>query len=91
VDKSEIDHFANTLLMVFNNSNVFWVPPAKFQVRCDTDYIRWPYDVQTCMIVLGSWAHDGLDINFTLRENHTKVKNQFTKIVSVSSLTQIIV
>ncbi|ODM96857.1 Acetylcholine receptor subunit alpha-type acr-16 [Orchesella cincta] len=63
-DKSEIDHFGNTRLIVYNSSHVVWVPPTKFQVPCQTNLRKWPYDTQTCGINIGSWAHDGtmLDI-----------------------------
>jgi len=76
-DKGEIDHFGNTLLIVYqeyNSTVIFWVPPASFQVRCNTDYLRWPYDSQFCYIYLGSWTYNGFDVNLTLGENHTEVR-----------------
>ncbi|CAL8121932.1 unnamed protein product [Orchesella dallaii] len=68
-DKSEIDHFGNTRLIVYNSSHVVWVPPTKFQVPCQTDLRKWPYDQQTCSINVGSWAHDGTTLDILIPSN----------------------
>jgi len=75
VDKSEIDHFGNTRILAYNDSRLVWVPPTKLQVGCSSNLRRWPYDSQTCIITLGSWAHDGSMLDLEIPENMTTVRN----------------
>ena len=75
VDQSEIDHFGNTRLIVWYNGRIVWVPPTRFQVACPTNVRRWPYDEQTCYIVIGSWAHDGGQLDLTIPVNQTQMIN----------------
>jgi len=75
-ETSEVDHFANTLIIAYNTSVVYWIPPAKFVVGCAAEYRFWPYDTQICDIIIGSWAHDGSEIDLTVNSDHTEVRKQ---------------
>ncbi|KAL6429102.1 hypothetical protein ACFW04_008111 [Cataglyphis niger] len=55
--------------LVFNTGSVVCVPAVKYMSKCDADYTYWPYDQQTCRIVLGSWSFTGEEIDFHLDEN----------------------
>lgn len=74
LDQSEIDHFGNTRIIAYSTGRVVWVPPTRFQVGCGTDLRQWPYDVQVCHIVLGSWSHDGNMLDIIVPVNMTQVK-----------------
>ncbi|CAG7728326.1 unnamed protein product, partial [Allacma fusca] len=71
---SDIDHFKNARIIAYSTGNLLWVPPATFKVRCVANLRRWPYDTQTCQIVLGSWAHSGEELDLRLPTNFTKVE-----------------
>jgi len=67
-------HYEVTLMtkaIVYNNGLVIWQPPAVYKSSCSIDVEYFPYDVQTCILKLGSWTYDGfkvlLKLYFTLR------------------------
>ncbi|CAL1681656.1 unnamed protein product [Lasius platythorax] len=55
--------------LVFNTGSVVCVPAVKYISKCDGDYTYWPYDQQTCRIVLGSWSYAGEEVDFHLDGN----------------------
>uniref|UniRef100_A0A1A9WYM6 Neurotransmitter-gated ion-channel ligand-binding domain-containing protein n=1 Tax=Glossina brevipalpis TaxID=37001 RepID=A0A1A9WYM6_9MUSC len=55
-------HYEVTLMTkatVHNNGLVIWQPPAVYKSSCSIDVEYFPYDVQTCILKLGSWTYDG--------------------------------
>ncbi|KRK05541.1 uncharacterized protein Dyak_GE27610 [Drosophila yakuba] len=73
-------HYEVTLMtkaIVYNNGLVIWQPPAVYKSSCSIDVEYFPYDVQTCILKLGSWTYDGfkvlLKLYFTLRPTIDKV------------------
>lgn len=70
---SEIDHYGNTHLIVYNFGVVLWIPPATMYVDCDTDFNKWPFDEHECVIYLGSWTSHGWQINLEKFDNKTEV------------------
>ncbi|CAO1319692.1 unnamed protein product [Diamesa serratosioi] len=63
-----IDHYGKTNTILYNNGHVLWVPPSKFETFCSFDFKYWPFDVQTCSIVIGSWTYSGYQIDLTMDE-----------------------
>ncbi|GFG29573.1 hypothetical protein Cfor_05304, partial [Coptotermes formosanus] len=48
-----------TKATVYHNGLVVWQPPAVYKSSCAIDVEFFPYDVQTCVLKLGSWTYDG--------------------------------
>uniref|UniRef100_A0A336LWR4 CSON004115 protein n=1 Tax=Culicoides sonorensis TaxID=179676 RepID=A0A336LWR4_CULSO len=59
-------HYEVTLMTkatVFNTGLVIWQPPAVYKSSCSIDVEFFPYDVQTCVLKLGSWTYDGFKVD----------------------------
>ncbi|KAL9893029.1 acetylcholine receptor subunit alpha-like isoform X2 [Glossina fuscipes] len=59
-------HYEVTLMTkatVHNNGLVIWQPPAVYKSSCSIDVEYFPYDVQTCILKLGSWTYDGFKVD----------------------------
>lgn len=61
--------FGVTNLLVSNDGNVIWVPPAELKVECPMDLSYWPYDSQKCTLMFGSWSSHGWQLNMELHGN----------------------
>uniref|UniRef100_T1GZB5 Neurotransmitter-gated ion-channel ligand-binding domain-containing protein n=1 Tax=Megaselia scalaris TaxID=36166 RepID=T1GZB5_MEGSC len=51
-----------TKAYVYSNGIVRWQPPAVYKSSCSIDVEYFPYDVQTCILKLGSWTYDGFKV-----------------------------
>jgi nicotinic acetylcholine receptor len=51
-----------TKATVFHTGFVNWQPPAVYKSSCSIDVEYFPYDVQTCVLKLGSWTYDGFKV-----------------------------
>lgn len=47
---------------IYFNGLVVWQPPAVYKSSCAIDVEFFPYDVQTCVLKLGSWTYDGFKV-----------------------------
>ncbi|XP_026840208.1 acetylcholine receptor subunit alpha-like isoform X2 [Drosophila persimilis] len=59
-------HYEVTLMtkaIVYSNGLVIWQPPAVYKSSCSIDVEYFPYDVQTCILKLGSWTYDGFKVD----------------------------
>ncbi|XP_058982839.1 acetylcholine receptor subunit alpha-like isoform X4 [Musca domestica] len=59
-------HYEVTLMTkatVHNSGLVIWQPPAVYKSSCSIDVEYFPYDVQTCILKLGSWTYDGFKVD----------------------------
>ncbi|XP_070173679.1 acetylcholine receptor subunit delta-like [Littorina saxatilis] len=45
------------MVTVTSDGGMIWVPMVTMYATCPMDFTRFPYDVQTCTLVFGSWAH----------------------------------
>ncbi|KAH0560629.1 D-arabinose 1-dehydrogenase (NAD(P)(+)) [Cotesia glomerata] len=45
-----------TKATVYYSGLVVWQPPAVYKSSCSIDVEFFPYDVQTCVLKLGSWT-----------------------------------
>ncbi|XP_021187889.3 acetylcholine receptor subunit alpha-like isoform X2 [Helicoverpa armigera] len=52
-----------TKATVYYNGMVVWQPPAVYKSSCSIDVEFFPYDVQTCVLKLGSWTYDGFKVD----------------------------
>lgn len=51
-----------TKATVLWNGAVIWQPPAIYKSSCAIDVEFFPYDIQTCMLKVGSWTYDGFQV-----------------------------
>lgn len=63
------DHYGNTHCIVQSNGDIIWVPPTHFQSFCTLDMRLWPFDTQECSLVIGSWTHNGEQIDLQINGN----------------------
>ena len=42
---------------------MWWVPPTNLHTSCDLDWTFWPWDRQTCHLVVGSWTKSGWELD----------------------------
>ncbi|XP_049842739.1 acetylcholine receptor subunit alpha-like isoform X1 [Schistocerca gregaria] len=52
-----------TKATVYYTGLVMWQPPAVYKSSCSIDVEFFPYDVQTCVLKLGSWTYDGFKVD----------------------------
>ncbi|XP_050337998.1 acetylcholine receptor subunit alpha-like isoform X3 [Bactrocera neohumeralis] len=59
-------HYEITLLTkatVHSSGIVMWQPPVVYKSSCSIDVAHFPYDVQTCILKIGSWTYDGFKVD----------------------------
>lgn len=56
-----------TKATVYYTGLVVWQPPAVYKSSCAIDVEFFPYDVQTCVLKLGSWTYDGFKVTISSR------------------------
>ena len=64
-----------TKATVYNTGLVIWQPPAVYKSSCSIDVEYFPYDVQTCVLKLGSWTYDGFKVQEYFKNNFLKKKS----------------
>ena len=50
-------------MIIWYTGFCYWIPPVTFHTSCSLDYTYWPWDVQRCEIVLGSWTKTGTELD----------------------------
>lgn len=65
----------NTRAILEPSGNVFWPPPTKFRSTCQVDVTYFPFDDQTCIMKLGSWIYDGLQVDILNRTAEVDLSN----------------
>jgi len=45
------------------DGRVVWTPPVIFSSSCEIDVEFFPFDEQACFLKLGSWTHDGYQVD----------------------------
>ncbi|GBN80266.1 Neuronal acetylcholine receptor subunit alpha-10 [Araneus ventricosus] len=61
--------------MLEPSGNVFWPPPTKFRSTCPVDVTYFPFDDQTCIMKMGSWIYDGLQVDVMNRTSEVDLSN----------------
>ena len=64
-----------TKATVYYSGMVVWQPPAVYKSSCSIDVEFFPYDVQTCVLKLGSWTYDGFKVPKATIKQQPKKKN----------------
>lgn len=59
------------LIWLRRDGTVYYVPRQTYQTPCTFDMDKFPYDTQTCHVVLGSWAYLMDELDFDLMDNGT--------------------
>lgn len=72
-----------TKATVYYNGLVVWQPPAVYKSSCAIDVEFFPYDVQTCVLKLGSWTYDGFKVTI---KNFLNGKTKFQKKIIMESI-----
>lgn len=86
---SAIDHFGNTHCIIYNTGKVLWVPPAQFQSFCELDMRHWPFDIQICTLLIGSWTYNGNQIDLILNNDETDISNDLNVVNTQWDITNI--
>ncbi|KAL0114664.1 hypothetical protein PUN28_011748 [Cardiocondyla obscurior] len=60
-----------TKATVYYSGLVVWQPPAVYKSSCSIDVEFFPYDVQTCVLKLGSWTYDGFKVDLRHMDEKT--------------------
>ena len=55
--------YMKSLAMVEYTGSVFWPPIVRMRSSCKMDITYFPFDDQICILKLGSWAYDGLQVS----------------------------
>ncbi|XP_026674001.1 acetylcholine receptor subunit alpha-like isoform X3 [Ceratina calcarata] len=66
IERSADGNYEVTLMTkatVYYSGLVVWQPPAVYKSSCSIDVEFFPYDVQTCVLKLGSWTYDGFKVD----------------------------
>ena len=51
--------FTNNIINISPNGSILYMYPARLEVSCPLDITHFPFDQQSCPLLLGSWAFDG--------------------------------
>ena len=51
---------------VYNDGSVYWYPYTVFETSCDLDVTYFPFDTQTCSVIITSWSYSHWEVNFTI-------------------------
>lgn len=52
-----------TKAVLHSDGRVVWTPPVIFSSSCEIDVEFFPFDEQACFLKLGSWTHDGYQVD----------------------------
>lgn len=78
---TQVSPIEQVLLVIASSGTVYWVPPIMTRTSCPSLLeVAYPYDTVTCIVTMGSWVHDGFEIDFTHGEN--LYLNEFVNINS---------
>ncbi|XP_043571302.1 neuronal acetylcholine receptor subunit beta-4-like isoform X2 [Chiloscyllium plagiosum] len=60
----EVSLYTNAI--VYNNGDVFWLPPAIYKSACRIEVKHFPFDQQNCTLKFRSWTYDRTEIDLVL-------------------------
>lgn len=63
----KLEELGNSFIKVIVDSNGFlrWSPFEIFETKCDINIKKFPFDEQTCNIVLVVWSYSKMEVNIT--------------------------
>ena len=59
-------NFRDTLVTVFYNGTILWVPHQRIKSSCSINVTNFPFDTQQCHMWFGSWTYTTNEINLTM-------------------------
>jgi len=75
------EDYEATDVVVRNNGFLFWVPPVTSHTFCEgLDLTYWPWDIQQCEILIGSWTKNGWQLDTVIMGN-TKANVTFFDVI----------
>lgn len=75
ISRIEHEDYEHTDVIVYYNGQLFWIPPTTTHTSCDFDFTYWPWDIQKCQVVLGSWTKSGNELD-VVNMDHSNVCNE---------------
>jgi len=87
----------NTMLTIEHDGTVHWSPPVKYVASCPVDMTEYPFDVQECEMVFGSWSYDvtQLDVNFLYSKPEIELdqynKNSEWELLETTALRNVVI
>ncbi|XP_065657580.1 neuronal acetylcholine receptor subunit alpha-10 isoform X2 [Hydra vulgaris] len=72
------DQYGKTKITVYSNGEIVWFIPSVLRVSCKLEMTYFPFDVQTCPLIFGSWSFDQGSLDIHLK-NSTGDLTQMTK------------
>ena len=58
------EDYEATDVIVNSDGRLFWVPPVTSHTFCEgLDLTYWPWDLQECLIHIGSWTKSGWQLD----------------------------
>lgn len=57
------EDYEDTDVIVYNSGQLFWVPPLTAHTTCQLNYYYWPWDTQSCELIVGSWTKSGWEVD----------------------------
>ena len=61
------------MVVVDNEGQVLWIPPAIYMSSCGIDITHFPFDIQNCEMKFGSWTYDGLKLDVHFFDNKSEI------------------
>ena len=76
---------------VYNDGAVYWYPYVVFETSCDLDVTYFPFDTQTCSVIIKSWSYSRWEVNFTIGSDkigfYEFVPNSIWDLISYDATT----
>ncbi|XP_007890206.2 neuronal acetylcholine receptor subunit beta-4 [Callorhinchus milii] len=71
----EVSLYTNAI--VYNNGDIFWLPPAIYKSACKIEVKHFPFDQQNCTLKFRSWTYDHTEIDLVLSSDFAS-RDDFT-------------
>uniref|UniRef100_A0A1I8BHJ7 Neur_chan_LBD domain-containing protein n=1 Tax=Meloidogyne hapla TaxID=6305 RepID=A0A1I8BHJ7_MELHA len=68
----EVSFYSN--VVIENNGEMLWVPPAIYKSSCIIDVEFFPFDEQTCAMIFGSWTFNKEEVIISYLGNKRQVE-----------------
>ena len=65
--ENELGGFTDYRQTIYSDGSIYYNFPSIIKSLCKVDVTYFPFDIQTCKLQFGSWAHHGWDLNVTAR------------------------
>nr|XP_022302150.1 acetylcholine receptor subunit beta-like [Crassostrea virginica] len=76
---------------VYNDGAVYWYPYVVFETSCNLDVTYFPFDTQTCSVIIKSWSYSRWEVNFTIGSDkigfYEFVPNSIWDLISYDATT----